>query len=119
MLRVYVTWINGFEMLVKANSKKDVRKSLNVEAVEFWSNITKKHESLFTELPVCDGTPLKIYYCVSTTILDSGKVLMNLVTSRAAIEKPNNTSKSTNRGDYYLDWFDSKEEAENFIKNNK
>lgn len=53
MLRVYRTWIDGKEKLVKANSKKDVRNTLGVDTVEFWCNITKKNESLLTEVPVC------------------------------------------------------------------
>lgn len=56
MLRVYRTWIDGRENLVNAHSKKDVRMTLGVETVEFWCNITKKNESLLTEVPVCSGT---------------------------------------------------------------
>ena len=54
MLRVYRTWIDGKEKLVKANSKKDVRNTFNVEIVDFWCNITKKDESLFRNLPICE-----------------------------------------------------------------
>lgn len=55
MLRVYRTWIDGKEKLVKANSKKDVRNAFGVEVVEFWCNITKKHESLLSNLPVVES----------------------------------------------------------------
>lgn len=54
MLRVYRTWINGKEKLVKANSKKDVRNAFGVEIVDFWCNITKRDESLFRNLPICE-----------------------------------------------------------------
>lgn len=43
---------------------------------------------------------------------------MNIVASQAAEERPANSFKSTNRADYYFDWFDSKEEAEKFITEN-
>ena len=55
MLRVYRTWINGKEKLVKANSKKDVRNAFCVEVVEFWCNITKKNEALLSNLPVAES----------------------------------------------------------------
>ena len=86
MLRVYRTWIDGEEKLVKANSKKDVRNTLGVDTVEFWCNLTKKNESLLSNIPVCNGNPIKVFYCV--------------VTSQAAEERPANSFKSTNRADY-------------------
>ena len=55
MLRVYRTWIDGKEKLVKANSKKDVRNAFGVEVVEFWCNITKKDEALLSNLPVAES----------------------------------------------------------------
>lgn len=118
MLRVYRTWIDGKEKLVKANSKKDVRNTLGVYTVEFWCNLTKKNESLLSNIPVCNGNPIKVFYCVATTVFSSGKTVMNLVASQAAEERPANSFKSTNRADYYCDWFDSKEEAEKFITEN-
>lgn len=118
MLRVYRTWIDGEEKLVKANSKKDVRNTLGVETVEFWCNLTKKNESLLSNIPVCNGNPIKVFYCVATTVFSSGKTVMNIVASQTAEERPANSFKSTNRADYYCDWFDSKEEAEKFIAEN-
>ena len=63
--------------------------------------------------------PIKVFYCVATTIFSSGNTIMNIVASQAAEERPANGCKSTNRADYYYDWFDSKEEAEIFITENK
>lgn len=60
MLRVYRTWIDRKEKLVKANSKKDVRNTLGVEMVEFWCNLTKKNERLLSNVPVCNGNPIKV-----------------------------------------------------------
>lgn len=93
--------------------------TLGVDTVEFWCNLTKKNESLLSNIPVCNGNPIKVFYCVATTVFSSGKTVMNIVTSQAAEERPANSCKSTNRADYYCDWFDSKEEAENFITENK
>lgn len=53
MLRVYSIFIDGVQKLVKANSKKDVRKEFNVETVDFWCNITKKNEYLLRNLLIC------------------------------------------------------------------
>lgn len=62
---------------------------------------------------------MNTYYCVATTVFNSGKTIMNLVASQTAESRPENTFKSTNRADYYCDWFDTKEDAENFIAENK
>lgn len=62
---------------------------------------------------------MNTYYCVATTVFNSGKTIMDLVASKTAENKPENTFKSTDRAEYYCDWFDTKEEAENFITENK
>lgn len=118
MIRVYATWVNGIERLVKANSKKDVRKSLGVDIVDFYCNITKKNEKVLASLPICDGSVYKTYYCVATTIPDRGKSVISLVNTMLSKEKPSNSFKSTSRADYYLDWFDTEEEAKDFIDKN-
>lgn len=105
--------------MVKAHSKKDVRTTLGVDLVEYWSDITKKHERLLSNLAVCNGKPMKLFYCVSTTVFPNGRTFRNFEVSRLAEERPANSFESTNRGDCYLDWFDSKEEAEKFIAENK
>ena len=58
----------------------------------------------------------KKFYAVSTIIKDCD-IICNLIGSIYAEEKPANSFKSKNRADYYIDWFDSKEEAEKFVKN--
>lgn len=59
---------------------------------------------------------MKKYYCVATTIKDNGVVSMNIVSTTIADKKPENSYKSTPRADLYLDWFDSEDEAQNFIE---
>lgn len=119
MLRVYRTWVDGKEKLVKAHSKKDVRNALGVDLVEYWCDITKKHERLLSNVPICKGNPMKLFYCVSTIVSPSGTTFRYIDVSKLAEERPANSFESTYKGDCYLDWFDSKEEAEKFIAENK
>ena len=56
MLRIYRTWIQGKEKLVKANSKKEVVETFGTDKVDFWCNITKRNEQLFKNLPICNQT---------------------------------------------------------------
>ena len=55
------------------------------------------------------------FYAVSTIIKDCD-IISNLIGYQYAEEKPANSFKSKNRTDYYIDWFESKEEAEEFVK---
>lgn len=58
------------------------------------------------------------FYCVKSTIYDSGRVTI-CISHVEADEKPQNSYKSTNRADYYNDYFDTLEDAENFKKENE
>lgn len=62
---------------------------------------------------------MKIYYCVATTIKDDGRATQNLVEERTCETKPENKCKTTSRADYYLDWFDTLEEAQLFVEQSK
>lgn len=44
---------------------------------------------------------------------------MKITDSVRAVKKPENTSKSLARKDIYVDWFESKKDAEDFIKENR
>lgn len=61
---------------------------------------------------------MKKYYAVTSVIYDDGKVTMRITDTVCAVHRPKNVSKSLARKDIYVDWFDSKEEAENYIKEN-
>ena len=50
MKRIYRIFVSGVETLVKAESKKAVRSRYKVKDVDFWCNITKKHEKLFENI---------------------------------------------------------------------
>lgn len=55
------------------------------------------------------------YYCVSNVITDDLKSNTHISTVEAET-KPQSTFRSTNRADYYKDYFDSLAEAEQFIE---
>lgn len=59
---------------------------------------------------------MKTFWCVTTTVYDSGRVAANITSTVEAVSKPENDFKSTKRKDIYHDWFESQEDAENFVK---
>ncbi|HAB60043.1 MAG TPA: hypothetical protein DCE48_04925 [Lachnospiraceae bacterium] len=59
---------------------------------------------------------MKTYFCVTSTFYDNGKVAAAITDSREADQKPENSYKSLNKKDVYNDWFESKEEADEYIK---
>lgn len=62
---------------------------------------------------------MKKYYAVTSAVYDDGRVIMKITDSVRAVKKPENTSKSLARKDIYVDWFESKKDAEDFIKENR
>ena len=62
---------------------------------------------------------LKKFWCVTTAVYDSGRVVANITSTVEAVSKPENDFKSTRRKDTYHDWFGSQEEAEVFVKEAK
>lgn len=61
----------------------------------------------------------KTYYCVTSSVDDKGKVRAAITNIMKAICKPENDFKSGKRKDIYHDWFESREEAKNFVKEAK
>lgn len=59
---------------------------------------------------------MKKYYAVCNSYYNNGKVVANLVDVIEAEEKPEDTYKETKRCDIYVNWFESYDEAMNFIK---
>ena len=62
---------------------------------------------------------MRTFYCVTTTIRDNGQCSCNIVHSVEAEIKPESKYKSTSRADYYTDWFERLEDAQNFVETNK
>ena len=59
---------------------------------------------------------MKTYWCVTTSVDDRGRVVANITDTVEAVSKPENSSKSTKRRDIYNDWFESREEAQEFVE---
>ncbi len=59
---------------------------------------------------------MKVYWCVTTSVNDRGRVAANITNAIEAVCKPENSSTSTSRRDIYNDWFESQEAAEQFVK---
>lgn len=62
---------------------------------------------------------MKTYWCVTTSFDDNGRVVSAITSTIEAVCKPENTSKSTSRKDIYNDWFESREEAEDWVNEAK
>lgn len=58
---------------------------------------------------------MKEYYGVCSSYCDDGKVIVNLIDSVEAEEKPLDTYKEMRRCDVYVNWFETYEEAMEFI----
>lgn len=58
----------------------------------------------------------KTYYSAVTTIDNNGEVRCDIVDSVVAESKPESSYNSTSLKDIYVDWFDSRAEAEKFVE---
>lgn len=82
--------------------------------IEFADNLTEKEANQYDLIP----EELKTYYSVIATVYDDGRKKARHYTTECSIAKPEDTEKP-GKGKYiYLCWFDSKEEADDFIKEN-
>ena len=59
---------------------------------------------------------MKKYYAVCNSYYNNGKVIANLVDVIEAEEMPEDIYKETKRCDVYVNWFESYEEAMDFIE---
>lgn len=58
---------------------------------------------------------MQTFWSVTTICYDSGRITANITSSIEATEMPENTFKSTNRADIYIDWFDNLQDAQDFV----
>lgn len=58
---------------------------------------------------------MKRFYAVSTIVSDK-EPISKVIGWQDAEDKPACSFKHNSRADYYIDWFESKEEAEEFVK---
>lgn len=61
---------------------------------------------------------MNTYHAVTTTVGEHG-CFIKYAGEVQAETKPENSVKSTARADYYMDYFDTEEEAEEFIAENE
>lgn len=62
---------------------------------------------------------MKKYYVTVTSVFNNGRVSCNLVDCVEAEEKPESGFKSTRRCDIYVDYFESLDEAKQFIEESR
>lgn len=83
--------------------------------IEYQTELTKEEADAY-ELALGG---MKLYYCVTSSIDDKGKVRAAITNIIEATCKPENSFKSLKRKDIYTDWFESQEEAEKFAEETK
>lgn len=88
---------------------------------EAWGYIEYREPLAKEQAEAYELTPggMKTYWCVTTSVDDRGRVVANITDTIEATSKPENSSKSTARRDIYNDWFESREEAQAFVKEAK
>lgn len=59
---------------------------------------------------------LKMFWCVTSSFDDRGRVVAGITRTVEAMVKPEHSSRSTARKDIYNDWFDSLEAAQEWVK---
>lgn len=62
---------------------------------------------------------MKIWYCVTSSFDDKGRVTAGVTATQEAESKPESTFTSTARKDIYCDWFGSLKEARAFVEEAK
>lgn len=82
-----------------------------------WGFIDYDRELTAEEAAQWELTPegMKTWWGVVTTFDNNGRVTAAVTRTVRATEKPERSFTETKRKDIYLDWFDSQEEAEEFV----
>jgi hypothetical protein len=62
---------------------------------------------------------MKTYYCVTTTVYDSGRVIAAITDTIDADIKPETRCAETRSRDIYTDYFESLKEAKRFVREAK
>lgn len=59
---------------------------------------------------------IKTYWCVTTSVYDDGRAIAAITNCIRSEKKPENQFKELKHRDVYNDWFESKEEADQFVE---
>ena len=96
----------------------DTKKFCDEIGREAWGFIEYRSELTKEEADAYELTRggMKTYYCVTIAIDDKGKVIAAITNTIEAICKPENSFKSLKHKDIYNDWFDSQEEAKEWVE---
>lgn len=88
---------------------------------EAWGHIEYPEALTEEEAKEYELTPAgrKLYYCVTSSFDDRGRVVAAITNVVEAAQKPENSSMSTKRKDIYSDWFDDPEAAKKFVEEAK
>lgn len=86
-----------------------------------WGFIDYDRELTAEEAAQWELTPdgMKTWYGVVSTFDNRGRVTAAVTRIVQAVERPEREYKSTIRKDIYLDWFDTREEADHFVAESK
>ena len=58
---------------------------------------------------------MKTFYCVQVDFYSNGQVKSAII-ERTCKEKPRNQFRRLPLGDFYLDWFETREQAEKYLE---
>ena len=88
---------------------------------EAWGRIDFADQLPEGEAEKWELTPagLKMFWCVTTSFDDRGRVVSSITRTVEAAVKPENRYTSTSRKDIYTDWFDSLEAAQAWVEEAK
>jgi hypothetical protein len=88
---------------------------------EAWGYIDYQEPLTEEQMEVYELIPrgMKTYWCVKTSVDDNGRVVANITNTIEAVSKPENSFTITKRRDIYNDWFESYEEAQEFVEEAK
>ena len=62
---------------------------------------------------------MNTYWCVTTSIDDSGKIISRITATKESSSRPEDGFTSTSRRDVYTDWFETYGDALNFVEEAK
>ncbi len=80
--------------------------------IEYPERLTEKEADDYELI----STEQKTFWCVSSSVFSDGTVKAAIVSTKKAIKKPENEYMETPLKDIYVDWFETEEEAKDFLK---
>ena len=106
--------------------KKNVVNIVNFDKQEFCEDIGRKawgyieYQERLTEKDIDEyeliSTELKTFWCVKSSVYNDGSVKTSMMSTKMAISKPENKSFESPLKDVYIYWFNSEEEAKEFVR---